>query len=66
LIDALTAARDAGNIRTVNMVMTGALSRLMEINEDAWLQAMKEVIPSKYLEVNLRAFEAGKEAASTK
>lgn len=64
LIDALNSARAAGNIRTVNMVMTGALSKLIEISDDAWRQAMQEIIPSRHLEVNLRAFEAGREAAS--
>ncbi len=65
LINSLGIAREAGNIRTVNMVMTGALSNLMDISEDAWRKAMEEAIPPKHLEVNLRAFASGREAAST-
>lgn len=63
LIDALTVARELGNIRVVNMVLTGALSTVLDIPEDTWLQAIKELAPPKHLDVNLRAFAAGRQTA---
>ena len=59
--DALQKARDAGNAKAVNTVMLGMLSRVMGIDEQKWLDALKACVPAKLLEVNLRAFEAGKQ-----
>jgi len=60
VIDALTLARDVGNLRTVNMVMAGALSCHLDLLEPTWLQAIQEVVPARHREVNLRAFAAGR------
>lgn len=64
IIDALHMARDLGNTRTVNMIMTGALSRMLEIEQDAWEKAVAELVPARHKEVNLRAFAAGREVAA--
>ena len=58
-IDALKIAKECGNIKAVNMVLIGVMAASTEIGRDLWLDAMKEVIPAKLLEVNLKAFEAG-------
>lgn len=58
-IDALKIAKDSGNIKAVNMVLAGLMAAGTDIDKDVWLDAMKEVIPAKLLDVNLRAFEAG-------
>ncbi len=60
VIDALSLARDLGNLRAVNMVMAGALSGHLDLAESAWLQAVEEVVPARHREVNLRAFRAGR------
>ncbi len=60
VIDALALARDLGNVRTVNMVMAGALSCHLELPEAAWLQAMEELVPVRHREVNVKAFAAGR------
>ena len=58
-INALKIARESGNIKTVNMVLIGLMAASTEIARDVWFDSMKEVIPQKLLEVNLKAFEAG-------
>lgn len=58
-IDALKIAKECGNIKTVNIVLVGLMAASTEIGKDLWLDAMKEVIPAKLLEVNIKAFEAG-------
>jgi indolepyruvate ferredoxin oxidoreductase, beta subunit len=58
-IDALKIARESGNIKAVNMVLLGLMSASTAIKKEVWIEAMKEVIPPKLLDVNLRAFEAG-------
>ena len=59
-VHALTLAREVGNIRTVNTVLLGSLARrLGSIPKDSWIEAMKKAVPSRFLDVNLKAFEAG-------
>jgi indolepyruvate ferredoxin oxidoreductase beta subunit len=58
-IDALKIAKECGNIKSVNMVLIGVMAASTGIGRDVWLDAMKEIIPAKLLEVNLKAFEAG-------
>ena len=62
LLDANPLAKQAGNIRTANVVLVGALSTLVPFDEDHWQAALHERIPEKFLEVNLRAFALGRDA----
>jgi indolepyruvate ferredoxin oxidoreductase beta subunit len=58
-IDALSIAKECGNIKAVNMVLVGLLAADTDIGRDVWIEALKEVIPQKLLDVNMRAFEFG-------
>lgn len=58
-IDAQALAVEVGNVRTANMVLAGALSRLTSFDDALWRTALKARLPAKLLEVNLRAFDAG-------
>jgi len=60
IINALQMARELGNIRTVNIIMTGALSKLMDIELPVWEQALSELVPPKHKDINLKAFAAGR------
>ena len=66
LVDAMKVATEgAGNARTMNMVMAGALSAFCPFGEDAWLKAMEEMLSgpkAKLLEVNKKAFALGRSA----
>ena len=62
LIDANPLALQAGNIRAANLVLVGALSTFVPFDEEHWQAAMRERIPAKLLDVNLRAFAAGRAA----
>jgi indolepyruvate ferredoxin oxidoreductase beta subunit len=61
-LQAMAMAIDVGNSRTMNMVIAGAISTLTPFDEETWLQAMRERIPERMLEVNLKAFAAGRSA----
>jgi len=65
LIDALSIARTAGNALAENIVMLGALSTLddLPVPEKALKDAVAATVPKKAVEVNLRAFDMGKEEA---
>ena len=58
-IDALSIARECGNIKAVNVVLIGLMAKSTKIGREVWQQAMEEVIPQKLLEVNIKAFDAG-------
>jgi len=62
LIDANPLAVKAGNIRAANLVLVGALSTFVPFDEEHWQTAMRERIPAKLLDVNLRAFDIGRNA----
>lgn len=64
IIDALDTAREMGNVRVTNMIMTGALSQFIDIDAEVWDQAVAELVPSKHKDVNIRAFAAGRSAVS--
>jgi indolepyruvate ferredoxin oxidoreductase, beta subunit len=62
LLDANPLAEQAGNLRTANVVVMGALSTLVPFDEHHWQAALRERIPEKLLAVNLRAFDLGRHA----
>ena len=58
--DALKSANEAGSSKAVNIVLMGRLSTYFDIGEDAWQKALTETVPSKFLELNRKAFELGR------
>ncbi len=61
--DASALAERAGNVKAANVVLIGMLSKLFGIDRQIWLDALRQNIPAKLLEVNLAAFALGEEAA---
>lgn len=58
-VDALSLAKEAGNAKALNIVLIGVLARHMDIDKQAFLDAIKNTVPPKTLAVNLEAFEKG-------
>lgn len=64
LIDPMPSAKEIGNVKIVNVILLGALSRLLkDIDESVWLDTIKTMVKPSYLELNLKAFEAGRTLA---
>jgi len=61
-IDAFGIAQAIGETRAVNMVLVGALSTFMPLDEKAFMQVIEKRIPEKIRKVNIEAFMKGKEA----
>ena len=59
-VDSRALAAEAGNPRTANMAIAGALSRLLPFPEEAWLAALRGRLPAKLVDVNLKAFSLGR------
>lgn len=59
VIDALSAAIEAGNQKAVNVVLIGVMAKRTDIAYEKWVQTIKTTVPEKFLEVNLKAFDMG-------
>jgi indolepyruvate ferredoxin oxidoreductase beta subunit len=63
-INALKIAKETGGIITKNIVMLGALaaSDILPFKSDVLLQTITDSVPTKYKEINKKAFEGGMKA----
>lgn len=59
-LDCLSLAEEAGSSKAVNIVLMGRLSKYFDIPEKKWLDAIKDCVPQKFVELNLKAFELGR------
>lgn len=57
--NAAELAQKAGNIRTANVVLLGALSNHMTIDKSIWENVIKKSFPEKLRKINLDAFQMG-------
>ena len=58
---AFSVAEECGSGKAVNIVLCGVLSKLIDdIPEELWLEALKNTVPAKLLDINTKAFEAGR------
>ena len=65
-INATGKAVEIGSVKTVNVMMLGALSSFLDINIEVWKRAIKKFVPEKLREVNLKAFHNGREMVKVK
>lgn len=59
-VDAFEIGRTLGEVRSSNIVIVGALSSLLTVDEECFIKAIRERVPPGFLAVNLRAFEKGR------
>jgi indolepyruvate ferredoxin oxidoreductase beta subunit len=64
IIPAAAIAAEAGVDRAANVVLTGALSMLLDIDQETWLNSVLARLPERLHELNKKAFLAGREAIS--
>lgn len=48
-----------GNLKSINLLLLGILSKFLGIKKKYWLESIKEIIPEEYININLKAFERG-------
>jgi indolepyruvate ferredoxin oxidoreductase beta subunit len=65
LFDADKMAEDAGSSLSQNVVMLGAASQSIPLNPESLLAAVRNLVPKKTIEINIKAFEAGREFGGT-
>lgn len=62
-IDASEISKKLGSSKVENIVLIGALSSFLSLSLDKWRNAIKEMVPPKTIDINLKAFEEGREIA---
>ena len=60
--DALSLAEQAGTSKASNVVLMGVLASRTDFPEELWQNALEQCVPPKFLELNKKAFELGKNA----
>ena len=61
-VDALALATEAGSPKAVNVVLTGVLSKAMDLPEETWQASLETTVPPKFLELNKKAFRLGRDS----
>jgi indolepyruvate ferredoxin oxidoreductase beta subunit len=54
-------AQELGNTRVTNVVLLGGVSALLPVQAATWESVLKERVPPRFIDVNLRAFREGRE-----
>ncbi|KKG30890.1 indolepyruvate oxidoreductase [Methanosarcina mazei] len=54
-------AHDAGSRLAMNVAMVGAVSGYLPISKETLLESVKALVPKKTIEINIRAFEMGRQ-----
>ena len=61
-MDCVALAQEAGSVKAVNIVLMGRLSHYFDLPDAVWQEAIEACVPPKFLELNKKAFELGKNA----
>ncbi len=57
--NALELAKQAGNLKAVNVALIGVMAKNSPLSKEIWDGALVDAVPAKFLEVNQKAFELG-------
>ena len=61
-MNCLKLAKEAGSAKAVNIVLLGRLSHYFDLPQEAWMASLEANVPAKFLDMNKKAFELGKNA----
>lgn len=61
LIPAVRIGQEVGNPKALNIVMMGAVSTFLDVDDQVWLEDIRRKVPPKFLDSSLAAFHRGKE-----
>ncbi len=58
--NATDIARKLGNEKAMNIVLFGALSKVLKLNNIDWEDIIKSLVKEKFIDLNINAFRAGR------
>lgn len=59
VVEALSLAKQTGNLKAVNVVLIGKMASMTDIPYDKWIEAIKETVKPAFIESNIKAFDLG-------
>lgn len=60
VVDAVRIASELGNVKAQNIVLFGALTKALGLDGIDWNGVLKELVPQKLYDLNVKAFAAGR------
>lgn len=60
-VDAKSKAKEVGNVKVANSVLLGTLAANLDIDKDIWIDVIKDSVPPKTVDENIKAFDVGYE-----
>jgi indolepyruvate ferredoxin oxidoreductase beta subunit len=60
VVDGIKLANEIGNPRVLNVIFLGALSNYLDIPEETYVEVLKEYLRPNLVDINLKAFAAGR------
>ena len=61
-VDALSLAVEAGTPKAANVALIGVVAKNTDIEQEVWEETIRNTVPEKFLEQNLKAFRLGYDA----
>ena len=58
-VDALALATKSGSFKAVNVVLIGVMAKSTNIPYEVWIDTIRDTVPAKFLDINIKAFELG-------
>jgi len=65
-INATNKAVEIGSVKSMNVILLGAMTPFLDTNMEIWEKAIKKFVPEKFKELNLKAFHIGREMMKVK
>lgn len=65
-VDTVELLSEASNVKMSNVILIGILAATLTIAKEKWEEAIRELVPKKLLDINLKAFRLGFEYNSFK
>jgi indolepyruvate ferredoxin oxidoreductase beta subunit len=59
VLNAAKIAIDLGNAKCMNIVLFGAMVKALGLTDIDWEEVLKDTVPPKFLDLNLKAYKAG-------
>ena len=62
VLDAASIAEARGHPKCMNVVLFGAMTKVLGLGDIDWEEVIRRTVPEKFVELNLAAYRAGREA----
>ncbi|NOY65364.1 MAG: indolepyruvate oxidoreductase subunit beta [Nitrospirae bacterium] len=59
-VNAFDMAKRLGEVRAVNMILVGVLSGYLPVEEDVFIEVIKERVKKAFVDINIKAFREGR------